>query len=192
MTQFQIPSGYWAAALALLTLAAGTPSEARAQAAPKPPGMSADGILKFFTTGQDGRQTAKWLEDAFEGQPLTEAAEMLVAIARGSQMGPGEGWFHPGQGRYGWDWLAARHGVKPDESLPRDKFVGPETTFARLDRNRDGELRADDFDWSDRGAYAQQSMMAGYWFRRVNKAGDGRLTREEWLKFFDEAAQGKD
>src|SRR5947209_3678194 len=40
-----------------------------------------------------------------------EIVEMLAALAGDSQMGPGDGWFHPGQGRYGWDWLAARHGI---------------------------------------------------------------------------------
>jgi hypothetical protein len=34
--------------------------------------------------------------------------------------------------------------------------------------------------------------MVNRWFRAMNTAGDGRLTREEWLKFFDAAAQGKD
>src|SRR5262249_15470352 len=156
--------------LALITLVAGLPGKVRAaddpkepgdrkpqgEAPAKPQGMTPEGILGLLATGQDGRRTAKWLEDAFEGQPKTEAAEMLIAIARGSQMGPGEGWFHPGQGRYNWEWLAARHGIDPDGAIPRDKFRGPEAIFLNLDRNRDGELRADDFEWSDRSAHAQQ------------------------------------
>jgi peroxiredoxin len=141
---------------------------------------------------QDAARAAKWLQEAFKGDKTPEAAEMLIAIAKGSQMGPGEGWFHPGQSRYGWKWLAEKHGVKPNEAIPREKFQGPEAVFARLDRNKDGVLRADDFDWSDRNAFAMQSGMVGYWFRCVNRAGDGRLTREEWLKFFDDAARGKD
>jgi hypothetical protein len=141
---------------------------------------------------RDGERAAKWLEAAFAGQPRTEAAEMLIAIARGSRMGPGEGWFHPGQSRYGWEWLAARHGIKPDGVITRATFRGPEAIFACLDRDRDGELRADDFDWSDRSPYVQQTQMARYSFSRINRAADGRLTRAEWLRFFDEAAGGKD
>src|SRR2546421_337855 len=76
--------------------------------------------------------------------------------------------------------------------MPRAKFVGPEALFARLDRNKDSQLRADDFDWSDRTFYAQQGHMVNFWFGRVNQGGDGKLTREEWLKFFDEASRGKD
>ncbi|MCE9525739.1 MAG: deiodinase family protein [Planctomycetales bacterium] len=34
--------------------------------------------------------------------------------------------------------------------------------------------------------------MTSYLFLRMNRDGDGRLSREEWLKFFDEAAAGKE
>jgi thiol-disulfide isomerase/thioredoxin len=171
----------WAVALAFFSvLASGPAAPAQPPSAPK---TKAD---------EEGARAAKWLQEAFAGQPTTEAAEMLIAIARGSQLRPGEGWFHPGQSRYGWKWLAEKHGVAPGGSIARGKFRGPETLFARLDRNKDGELRADDFDWSDRSPYVMQSGMVNYWFRKVNRAADGRLTRDEWLKFFDQAAGGKD
>jgi hypothetical protein len=141
---------------------------------------------------QQAAQAAKWLQEAFKGQPTPEAAEMLIAIAKGSKMGPSEGWFHAGQSRYSWKWLAEKHGVKATESIPKEKFLGSEAMFARLDRNKDGMLKSDDFDWSDRNLYAMQSSTVGFWFRTVNKASDGRLTREEWIKFFDETARGKD
>src|SRR6185503_5212177 len=112
--------------------------------------------------------------------------------AKGSQLGPGEGWFHPGQTRYGWKWLAERHGADLFKTIPKDKFKGPETTFAVLDRTADGELGRDDFDWSDRSPLTQQAQTFARIFYRLNQDGDGRLTREEWLKFFDEAAAGKD
>lgn len=142
-------------------------------------------------TGEDGRKVAEWLKKAFGDQPLTEAAEMLIAIARGSQMGPNDGWFKPGQSRYGWKWLAGRHGVEKG-GVPRSQFRGPEALFDRLDRNKDGQLKADDFDWSDRTPYAMQAMMLGRVFRRINQAADGRLTKAEWDQFFAEASRGKD
>jgi thiol-disulfide isomerase/thioredoxin len=141
---------------------------------------------------QDATRAAKWLQGSFKDEPTTEAAEMLIAIAKGSTLGPGEGWFHPGQSRFGWKWLADRHGIIPVDGISRDKFLGPEALFTRLDRNKDGLLRADDFDWSDRSPYGMQAATVNFWFRQVNKARDGRLTREEWIKFFDEAARGKD
>jgi hypothetical protein len=65
---------------------------------------------------------------------------MLVAVLRGSQMGPGEGWFGPAQSRYSWKWLADRCGVDPAKGgIPRDRFRGPEAWFARLDRQRPAE-----------------------------------------------------
>ena len=173
-------AGGWVA-LAVVSLIA---NAASAQTPGTPP-TPADGT-------QDAARAAKWLQSAFKGQTTPEAARMLIAIAQGSKMGPGEGWFGPGQGRYGWKWLANRHGVKPGEAISRDQFKGPPALFARLDRNKDGRLRADDFDWSDRTFYAQQGMMTSFWFFRLNKGADGRLTREEWLKFFDDAARGKD
>src|SRR5690348_12185307 len=36
-----------------------------------------------------------------------ECVEMLSAILQGSQMGPGDGWFHPSKTRYDRYWLAA-------------------------------------------------------------------------------------
>jgi thiol-disulfide isomerase/thioredoxin len=180
----------WTATLSLLALVAVAKGlEAQSSdAAAKPKGeKTADD-----ERAEDAARAAKWLQSAFKGQTTPEAAEMLIAIARGSRMGPGEGWFHPGQGRFGWKWLADRHGIRTGGTIPREKFLGPEGLFARLDRNKDGQLRADDFDWSDRTFYAQQGYMMDFWFSRLNKAADGRLTREEWLKFFDEAARGKD
>ena len=138
------------------------------------------------------QQAADWLAKSFQGHATPEAAEMLIAIAKGSQMGPGEGWFHPGQTRYGWKWIAERHGGNLFASIPKDKFKGPELTFAELDRTGDGQLGRDDFDWSDRSPLAQQSMLSSRIFYRLNRDGDGRLTKEEWLKFFDEAAGGND
>jgi alkylhydroperoxidase family enzyme len=173
-----------AASLAFAVLAAGA-----LQAQPPEAAKKADASSD---AEQDAARAAKFLQGAFKGEPTPEAAEMLIAILKGSQMGPGDGWFHPGQSRYGWKWLADKHGAKSGDAIPRDKFQGPAALFDRLDRNKDGVLRADDFDWSDRSAYTMQSATINYWFRRVNSSADGRLTREEWMKFFDEAARGKD
>src|SRR5260370_18500002 len=90
---------------------------------------------------QEAAQAAKWLQEAFKGQPTPEAAEMLIAIAKGSKMGPGDGWFHAGQSRYGWKWLAEKHGVKTNESIPKEKFLRSEALFARLNRNKDVLLK---------------------------------------------------
>jgi thiol-disulfide isomerase/thioredoxin len=180
----------WTAALALLGLAA-VADGVKAQSSGLP-ARAKEEKTAADERAEDAARAAKWLQSAFKGQTTPEAAEMLIAIAKGSRMGPGEGWFHPGQNRFGWKWLADKHGVRTGGAIPREKFLGPEALFTRLDRNKDGQLRADDFDWSDRTFYAQQSQMTSFWFYRINKDANGKLTREEWLKFFDEAARGKD
>lgn len=53
-------------------------------------------------------------------------------------------------------------------------------------------MAADDFDWSDRNPYVQQSYIVNRLFRRIDQQGDGRLTRDELLTFFDKVSQGKD
>ncbi len=121
-----------------------------------------------------------------------EAVEMATALATGSQMGPGEGWFHAGQTRYDWKWLAARYDADGDGIISRKEFTGPAELFDRLDRNRDGVLTPEDFDWSDRSPFLRQAGMTEGWFRRMDRDSNGRVSREEWEGFFKKAAKGKD
>ena len=76
---------------------------------------------------------------------FTEFLEMFTAIVSGAPMGPGGGWFHPAASRYSWEWLAAKHGITPKESIAKADFRGPAELFARLDRNKDGVISAEDF-----------------------------------------------
>jgi hypothetical protein len=121
-----------------------------------------------------------------------EAVEMLSAIAGGSQMGPGEGWFHAGQSRYDWKWLAARYDKDSTGAITRKQFEGPAELFDRLDRNRDGVLKPEDFDWSDRSPFIRDAGVARMMFSRMDRDSNGRISREEWEAFFKQAAKGKD
>ena len=140
---------------------------------------------------EDSLRAAQWLEKAFGEGPQPEAVEMLIAIARGSGMGPGEGWFHPGQSRYDWGWIALRHSALKTGTISSAAFQGTKEQFERLDRTRDGSLTEIDFDWSDQGPLAQINQLLSRLFVQVNENGDGMLAREEWSKFFDEASEGK-
>jgi hypothetical protein len=126
------------------------------------------------------------------GVQHAEAARMLTAILQGSHMGPGEGWFGPGQGRYGWKWLAARCDANHDGKITREEFKGPADLFERLDRDHNGVLTADDFDWSERSPFMRQVDQAEFWFRKLDADSNGRLTREEWQAFFEKMAKGRD
>ena len=154
------------------------PGGAPAVAAPQLPG--------------DPEAAAEWLEKAFAGNEMPESVRMLVAIARGSQMGPGEGWFGPGQSRYDWKWLAATNGLEAAQEIAPEQFRGSPESFARLDRNQDGRITPADLDWSDRNPYVQQFNNASRMLRRIDRSGDGRLARDELLAFFDAAAAGRD
>jgi hypothetical protein len=108
-------------------------------------------------------------------------------------MGPGDGWFGPAETRYTWEWLARLHGIDPAKgAIRKDQFRGPAELFARLDRNRDGRIMPEDLDWSDRNPYVQMSSMVNRLFRRIDPQGAGKVTREQWLKFFERATEGKD
>jgi hypothetical protein len=119
-----------------------------------------------------------------------EIVEMVTALAHGSGMGPGEGWFHGSQSRFGWDWLAARHDVPRVGKISREAFRGPAAWFDRLDRNRDGILTAADFDPPDPITLAQERI-AGFWFRMIDADSNGRISPKEWQALFERAAKGK-
>ncbi|MBI3866216.1 MAG: redoxin domain-containing protein [Planctomycetia bacterium] len=131
------------------------------------------------------------LERAYAGRKPPESVRMLLAIAKGSMMGPGEGWFGPADSRFSYEWLARETGVE-GKAIGRDDFHGKAHWFARLDRNKDGRITPDDLDWSDENPWVQQAYFINRLFRRMEPTGDGKLTREEWQAFFDKAAGGKD
>lgn len=120
-----------------------------------------------------------------------EMVEMLVAINEG-KMGPGQGWFHPSQSRYNWNWLARQHGKRAADGIARKEFKGPAQLFARLDRDGDGRITPGDLDWSRKSVFLQKKAQADRLFRRMDSDGNGRLTREEWNAAFAKIARGKD
>lgn len=133
------------------------------------------------------------VEKHFAGGPQPEAAKMLVAILKGSQLQGNDGWFGPAQSRYSWQWLAARHKLDAGaKALPKDRFDGPAKLFDALDRNGDGTLTAADLDWSPNSPFVMQSGVINGMFRRFDMSGDGRLTREELDAVFKRLAAGKE
>src|SRR5262245_55889196 len=132
------------------------------------------------------------IERAHAGTRAPEAVRMLRAILHGSQMGAGEGWFGPARSRYSFEWLADLYGVAPGEPIRTEQFTGPSALFDRLDRNHDGKIEAVDLDWSDDSAAGRPAYLVNQLYRKMDPSGDGRLTRDEWVAFFDRAKQGKD
>ncbi len=170
-------------------------NESRADVPKSNAGTKKDSTPREMKTREDSKAaaTAALLESAYEGEKPPEAVRMLTAVLRGSRMGPGEGWFGPADNRYGWKWLAQRCGIDPAKGgIPRDRFRGSDAWFTRLDRDKNGVITPDDFDWSDRSPYMQMARMVDRLFGRLNAEGNGQLTKDELLQFFDKAARGKD
>src|SRR5262249_26670012 len=138
--------------------------------------------LRYLETGKQAVDRIKQVE----------FVEMARAVLKGSDMGPNDGWFrHGSQSRYGWEWLAKQHGIAPDKSIKRKDFKGPPEIFDRLDRNHDGLLKKDDFDWSPFSAYGRAAMPSGYWFRWIDTNSNGPTSREERDAFFTKIANAK-
>jgi hypothetical protein len=133
---------------------------------------------------------AEWLRQCRPRVP--EIVEMLWALATGGDLEGGVGWFHSGQSRYDWDWLAAHYDAAHDGEITREEFKGPADLFDRLDRDGDGVLTAEDFDWSSDSKFLKESRPISKWFRAIDGNSNGRISQGEWQEFFAKAAKGKD
>jgi hypothetical protein len=158
-------------------------SAGAAPPAKKPPAKGA------AAKGQAPREflppTLSWLRQV-------EGAQMLGAILSGNPPSGDNAWFHPGQTRYGWRWLAGRFDRDHDGAVSREEFTGSPEAFERLDRDHDGRLTPADFDWSGRSPLTQQMQLVNRLFRRADADHDERLSAAEWQALFKEATRGKD
>jgi hypothetical protein len=136
-----------------------------------------------------------WRQAHVAAASAPEIVQMIVAMAQG-KMGPGEGWFHPGESRYDWDWLAARLDADKDGAVSKDEFAVVESAnadnwFATLDRNGDRSIKAEDLDWSDKSDFSRESAQAGRIARAADSSSNGRISPAEWEEFYQRVAQGK-
>jgi hypothetical protein len=118
-----------------------------------------------------------------------EPVAMLVDILKGSQLGPGDGWFRKAvaQSRYDWKTTCKRLDKNGDCRIERHEFGGSDADFARLDRDHDGVLGERDFDFK---AHALTPSPGAMLFYAVDRDGNGKLTREELEAFFRQADSG--
>ncbi len=131
----------------------------------------------------------KNIESKYQAEQQPDAVKMLVAILQGSDMGLGGGWFGPAKQLYDWRWIASRHKREEEQSLNRAEFVGDPLFFERLDRNGDGELEKEDFDWSPSSPFMREQGTANWIFRQIDKGQDGKVSKDELLAFFDKAKE---
>ena len=180
------------ALLFALLLFAAAPAAEPPPGTPPPPKLPQIDPTKL-SDPKEAARTAAQLEKDYPAASRPEAVKMLIAVLRGNGMTGNEGWFGPAESRFGWKWLAERHGVDPAKgAIAKDKFRGPADLFARLDRDGDGRIVAGDFDWSEKNPFVVQSNLATRFFRRMNPRGDGKLSKGDVDAFFERAAKGKD
>ncbi|MCY2982441.1 MAG: deiodinase family protein [Planctomycetota bacterium] len=127
------------------------------------------------------------IESKYDKDRQPEAIRMLAAILRGSDMGMGSGWFGPPKLKRDWNWLAAEQKAEVDGSLKKEDFHGEPMFFDRLDRNGDGVLRSDDFNWGPTSQFMREQGIANTIFRTIDKSRDAKVSKEELIAFFDKA-----
>ncbi len=135
------------------------------------------------------KRVSEELQQKYTGQRIPESVRMLITIAQGGMMGGSDGWFGPAQAKFNWKWLAESHQIAVDGSISAEEFRGSPEWFARLDRNRNGAITAEDLDWSDSHPWVQHAYLVNRLLRRLDTKGDGKLTRAEWVTFFDTVSQ---
>ncbi|MCI0463016.1 MAG: redoxin domain-containing protein [Gemmataceae bacterium] len=125
--------------------------------------------------------------------PWPESVRMLAALLDGQRpSGAGVGWFGPSQSSRGWEWLRTGSDIDGDGRVTRKEFGAAPELFDRLDRDRDGVLTADDFDWSPASPYVRQQNQLTQLLRQIDDDGDRRISEQEWLAYFKKLAKGKD
>ena len=147
--------------------------------------------------GADGPPRLADVLGGLERVRRLEFVQMATALAGGSDMSrPGDGWFKPSQSRYTWKWLAARYDKDRDGKVTEKELGAPAELFARLDRNGDGSVTEGDLDWSG-SSLASMTFMGKFMpaiqtFQRNDRDSNGKVSRAEWDKLFDQLAKGKD
>lgn len=137
---------------------------------------------------EHARRLGELLRDDWKDRP--EWADMAVDLLTGGSvydMGPGRGWYKTSQKRYYWSWLRENFDTNKDRQVTRDELEGTphaDQVFSRLDRDANGAIEGQDFDWSSYSDYSMRSQMSEGVFSRLDFDSNGRLTEEEMLHFF--------
>lgn len=136
---------------------------------------------------REALEIAQALRESWPDHP--EWLDMLTAILDDEPMGPEFGWFRTArsQSRFGWDAARRRYDRDGDGRISRKELSASDADFARLDRDRDGVLMPADFDFSGSALDRSPGAMM---FGRLDRDGNGRVTREEIGKFFQAADSG--
>lgn len=136
------------------------------------------------------KKLAEQMQRDWKDRP--EWADMAIEILSdpSAGMGQGKGWFRGSQLRYSWKWVEDNFDVNTDQRVVPEEtaifFEGGQ--FPLVDRDRSGFLSKEDFDWSAGSPVFSERDTAADIFYRLDKDSNGRITKDELSKFFDERA----
>jgi hypothetical protein len=136
---------------------------------------------------QEAAEVAAALRESWPDHP--EWVDMLTSIFVDEPMSANFGWFRTAisQTRFGWDATRKRYDRDGDGKITRQEFGGAAADFARLDRNHDGVVTPPDFDFSGSSLAPSPGSLV---FSRMDRDGNGKVTREELDAFFRAADSG--
>ncbi|XZE54783.1 deiodinase family protein [Planctomycetaceae bacterium SH139] len=116
-------------------------------------------------------------------QPGSEGRAMLEAILAGSRMGPDSGWFPMAQSqtRFDWSYMEEKYDLNDDNVLSRDELMLAPSQFARIDRDNNSRITAEDFDWSQSLLRDNRGRIL---FSQADTDSNGKLTSSEFAALF--------
>ncbi len=119
----------------------------------------------------------------------SEAIAMLNDILKGSTLGPDDGWFPLAKAttRFDWQYAKDRYDSNADDRIEPSEFPASEADFKRLDRTNDGKLTAADLEFTQNSLMMSPGSML---YGRTDIDANGKVSKEEFLKFFDKLAGG--
>jgi hypothetical protein len=137
--------------------------------------------------GGEASEVIAALREAWPDHP--EWLDMYSDILQDAPMGPNYGWFRTAVAQTRFDWNSVRKRLDRDGNgtIERPEFAGSDTDFARLDRDRDGVIGASDFDFS---GSALDPSPGALFFGRLDRDGNGKVTRDELDAFFRACDRG--
>ena len=120
-------------------------------------------------------------------------ADMAVAVLKGEAIGSGKGWFTGSERRHDWDWLEQTFAeAAADQQIRRNEIqLLSKTDFERIDTNQDGKITAADFRFV-KNPLLEDDSPVGSIFTRLDHDSNGRLTKQEFERWFDRSADGAD
>jgi hypothetical protein len=146
--------------------------------------LELDEEARAWLNAPGGAAFGRWLASTVGDRPDTpEWLLMFADILQGSQLGPQDGWFRRAvaETRFTWAATVQRWDADGDGLISLDEFPGSDADFGRLDRNGNGVLDEEDFDWTPHALSYSPGMVLYY---MMDRDGNGKVTREEWLAWF--------